>query len=309
MTKILVIGGNGFIGSHLVDSLARRGLEVSVFDMFDNADPRWVARDIKTVSGDFLNLGDVETAVQGVDVVVHMLSTTDPATAERDPTLDIRTNVLSSISLFELCAQAGVKHIYFPSSGGAIYGPQDRQSFNENAPTRPISPYAIGKLAIENYLNYYYHRFGLCSTVVRISNPYGTRQNPRKRQGVIPIFLRQIMQGNPITVMGDGTMIRDYIYVEDVAEIMARMITDGTPHTLYNLGSGHPTSVNQIVEVIQEVTGVQVQVRHTPVPSTYVPHVTLDVTRLRKDFPDIRLTRLGTGVRKTWTEMLELVDR
>jgi UDP-glucose 4-epimerase len=309
MTKILVIGGNGFIGSHLVDSLARRHHEVTVFDMFDNAVPRWDAYGVKMVSGDFLNTGDVKAAVQGQEVVVHMLSTTDPATAERDPTLDVRTNILSSISLFEQCVEAAVGRVYFPSTGGAIYGPQDEVSFTENSPTRPISPYAIGKLAIENYLSYFHHRFGLRSTVLRISNPFGTRQNPRKRQGVIPIFLRQIMERTPITVMGDGTMVRDYIYVEDVAEIMARMITEGTPHALYNLGSGTPTSVNQIVEVVQRVTGVEPQVLHSPVPSTYVPHVTLDVHRMRADFPGIELTQLEDGVAKTWNEMCKLTNR
>ncbi len=306
MAKVLVVGGNGFIGSHLVDSLVRRGHEVSVFDLFDNAVRRWESPGVQLISGDFLNAGDVGEAVRGQDIVVHMLSTTDPATAERDPTLDVRTNLLSSISLFEQCVDAGVDRVFFPSTGGAIYGPQDQISFTEESPTRPISPYAIGKLAIENYLDYFYHRFGLHSTVVRISNPYGTRQNPRKRQGVIPIFLRQIMRGHPITVMGDGSMVRDYVYVEDVAEIMSRMITEGTPHPLYNLGSGRPTSVNQIVEVVSAVTGIEPIIVHAPTPPTYVPHVTLDVSRLREDFPGISITQLEAGVAKTWAEMREM---
>jgi len=305
VSRILVIGGNGFIGSHLVDSLVHRGHDVAVFDSFDNVGPRWNVDVAEQLPGDFLNIGDIRTAVQGRNVVVHMLSTTDPATAEKDPTLDVRTNILSSIGLFEECVKAGVERVVFPSSGGAIYGPQDREVFSEDSPTRPISPYAIGKLAIENYLRYYRQRFGLQSTVVRISNPYGTRQNPRKRQGVIPIFLRRVLEGEPISVMGDGSMTRDYIYVEDVAEIIARMITEGSRYPLYNLGSGKRTSVNDIVQVIQLVTGKTPEVVRIAVPPTYVGHVTLDVSRLWREFPDISLTPLQAGVERTWKEMLE----
>lgn len=306
MTRILVVGGNGFIGSHLVDSLAARGHEVAVFDLFDSVQPRWDAVGVEQISGNFLNIGDVRAAVQGQEYVVHMLSTTDPATAEADPTLDVRTNILSSISLFEECVRADIQHVYFPSSGGAIYGPQDRASFSEDAPTRPISPYAIGKLAIENYLGYFSHRFGLSSTIMRVSNPYGTRQNPRKRQGVIPIFLRNLLKGDPVTVMGDGSMVRDYIYVRDVAEIMARMITQGTKQSLYNLGSGQPSSVMDLVEVIARVTGRQPEIKHSPVPSTYVDRVTLDVSLLNEEFPGSSLTSLEEGISHTWDEMCSL---
>lgn len=309
MSRVLVIGGNGFIGSHLVDSLVSRGHTVAVFDLFDSTDHRWTAQGVETIAGDFLNTGDVERAVQNMDVVVHMLSTTDPAKSEEDPTLDVRTNILSSISLFQKCAEAGVSHVFFPSSGGAIYGSQNRSVFSEESPTFPISPYAIGKLAIENYLGYFARKYGLTSTIFRISNPYGTRQNPRKRQGIIPIFLRQIMKGEPVAVMGDGTMVRDYIYVNDVAEIMAEMITGSPRHNLYNLGSGVATSVNEIVNVVAQVTGVQPEIVRLPVPSTYVGHVTLDVTRLRAEVSDIELTPLVQGVAQTWREMQLLGDQ
>ena len=194
MAKALVIGANGFIGSHLVDGLAAAGHEVTAFDRFSSGAPTF-GRDAATVRvADFLNRGDLESAVAGQDLVFHFLSTTTPATAESDPTLDIRTNLVQSVELLDACAAAGVRHFYFASTGGAIYGPQGFDSYAEVDRTLPISPYAIGKLAIEQYLGYFGATRGLTSTVFRISNPYGPRQHPQKKQGLIPIALRQILR-------------------------------------------------------------------------------------------------------------------
>lgn len=303
MAKVLVIGGNGFIGSHLVDALAATGHEIAVFDLFPNGAPRWRAEGVEMIDGNFLNEGDLRNAVARRDVVVHLLSTTDPASAELDPTLDIRTNILGSVSMFEMCVDAGVQHVYFASSGGAIYGDQNATFFNESSPTFPVSPYAIGKLAIENYLRFFSKKFGLRSTTFRISNPFGTRQNPHKRQGIIPIFLNQIFRQEPITVMGDGSMIRDYIYVKDLAKILSTVITTGASESVYNVGSGIGTSVMDIVEAIASATGARPEIRWAPVPATYVDHVSLDTSRLTEEFGRFELTPLREGIARTWEEI------
>ena len=303
MARCLVIGGNGFIGSHLVDSLEARGHAVTVFDRHRRGPRRFEGRSVEVIQGDFLNAADVQRALEGHDVVLHMLSLTDPATAEGDPTLDIRTNITSSVQLFAACAAAGVERVYFASSGGAIYGDQDRKVFRETDVTLPVSPYAIGKQAIENYLRYFRRTHGLESTTFRISNPYGPRQNPMKRQGVIPIFLRRVAEGLPLTVFGDGSMIRDYLYVEDLAEMMAEVVTVGAQHDLYNLGSGIGTSISEVVGTIQEVVGHEVPVDHLPRPSTFVDHVVLSVERFEAEFATRATTDLLTGVRRTWEEM------
>ena len=218
MPNILVVGGNGFLGSHLVDALAaQEGTFIRAFDMFGNGE-HWKASGVEAFDGNFLNTDDIARAVSGMDVVVHMLSTTDPATAENDPTLDVRTNIQGSIDLFRACVDAGVGHVYYASSGGTIYGDQDKESYCEDDRTLPVSPYGIGKLTIENYMRFFARKYDLKSTSLRISNPYGTRQNPHKRQGIIPIFLRHVLNGEALTVMGDGSMFRDYIYVEDFAD-------------------------------------------------------------------------------------------
>ena len=305
MADALVIGGNGFLGSHVADALARRGHAVAAFDRFGVLAPQFVEPGIEAISGDFLNTADLRSAVAGRDVVLHFLSTTDPASAEDDPTLDIRTNIMSSVQLFEACADAGVGHVVFASTGGAIYGDQEGTVFREEDLTVPVSPYAIGKQAIEGYLRYFRRKRGLASTVFRISNPYGPRQNPAKRQGVIPIFLRRIALGQPITVFGDGTMVRDYMYVADMAEMVADAVTRGTAQDLYNLGSGEGTSLTDLLACIAEATGVEPEVRHAPTPPTFVDHVTLDTARFTAEFGTRPMTPLTDGIRRTWDEIRE----
>jgi UDP-glucose 4-epimerase len=305
----LVVGGNGFIGSHLVDELVGRGHRVTAFDRFGRRSAQFTSEGVRAVAGDFLNTADVRAAVAGQEVVVHMLSTTDPATAEDDPTVDVRTNLLSSIELFRACSEAGVRRVVFASTGGAIYGDQDVRTFSEQSPTLPVSPYAIGKLAIENYLRYFRRKFGLDSISVRISNPYGPRQNPDKRQGVIPIFLRRLADGLPVTVYGDGSMVRDYVYVADVAAMVADVATGDPRHDLYNLGSARGTSLGEIIHEIAAVTGRELDCRYEPAPSTYVDHVTLATERFEAEFASRPTTSLAEGIRLTWEDIIRDRER
>jgi UDP-glucose 4-epimerase len=303
VADVLVIGGNGFIGSHVVDALARRGESVAAFDRFGRIEPQFDADDVEVISGDFLNGDDIRRAVAGRHVVVHMLSTTDPASAENDPTVDIRTNVLGSVELFRACVEAKVSRVVFASTGGAIYGDQPQTVFSEADQALPVSPYAIGKLAIESYLRYFGRKFGLDSTVVRISNPYGPRQNPEKRQGVIPIFLRRVADGLPLTIYGDGSMIRDYVYVADVAEMVADVSIGNPQHDVYNLGSGLGSSLLEIIDMIRAVTGRELECRYQPVPPTFVDHVTLATGRFEAEFASRPTTSMADGIRLTWEDI------
>ncbi|MFP5346599.1 MAG: NAD-dependent epimerase/dehydratase family protein [Actinomycetes bacterium] len=305
MARCLVVGANGFIGSHLVDALVRRDHEVTAFDRFATARPSFTSRTVRLVAGDFMNRADMAGALEGQEVVFHFLSTTDPATAENDPTFDVRTNVASTVEMLKLSVDAGVDKVVFASTGGAIYGDQDKLVFSEDDPTLPVSPYAIGKLSIENYLRYFRVKWGLDYLVFRISNPYGTRQRPHKKQGVVPIFLREIAKGEPITVFGDGEMVRDYIYVEDLVEMIAGTAPAPTRHRLYNLGSGEGRTINQIVDAIRAVTGRAVEVVHRPTPRTYVDHVILDASRFTDEFGLRATTSLHEGISKLWTETQE----
>src|SRR5438270_6907987 len=189
MSKCLVLGANGFIGSHLVDSLVKQGYTIRAFDRFGDRPTNFLSSDnVETYTGDFLNRADLADALKDTDFVFHLVSTTTPATAENDPLVDIDTNVHNTIQLLEECVEAKIKRIFFASTGGAVYGDIDTsEPIDECTNPQPVSPYAIGKLTIEHYLRYFNRKFGLQTLTFRISNPYGERHSPINRQGVIPI--------------------------------------------------------------------------------------------------------------------------
>lgn len=299
MADLLVIGGNGFIGSHLVDALAADGHRVAAFDRFSGSQPNYRAEGVTALRGDFLSSADLGSAVAGRDWVFHMLSTSTPASAEGDPTFDLRTNVAQTVELLELCAEAGVKHVFYASTGGAIYGDQGREEYAESDPTLPISPYGIGKLTIERYLEYFRATHGLASTALRISNPYGSRQRAFRRQGLIPIALRNIVEGRPVVRYGDGGMVRDYIYVEDAVR-MILTIAEGEPEApIYNVGSGHGLSVNEVFDSLRRVTGIDFEITEVPTPPTFVRKVVLDTGLFDREFGPFDRLGLDDGIRLT----------
>lgn len=303
MVKSIVIGGNGFIGSHLVDALVLQGHEVTAFDRFSTGVQQFTSSGVNIRQGDFLNISDLHQAVAGQDYVFHFLSITTPATAEDDPTLDIRTNVVQTVELLKLASLEQVRHVYFGSTGGAIYGPQGKETYSESDRALPISPYGIGKLTIEHYLDYFRTKKGLNSTSLRISNPYGTRQKPRARQGLIPIALRNIASGKPILRYGDGSMVRDFVYVKDAVQMITQLVGRENLHNLYNIGSGLGVSVNEVIETIRETNEVDFVINEIPVPPTFVDKVILDTTRFCDEFGVPQLTSLRDGILLTSEEI------
>jgi UDP-glucose 4-epimerase len=309
MKTVLVLGANGFIGSHLVDSLVAAGYSVRTLER-PGSTPRYNAStSIDRVEGDFLNRADVAQVLEGVQDVYHLVSTTTPVTAEDDPAFDINTNVRASVSLFEQCVRQGVERVLFTSTGGSIYGDNDEQPFTEQSLTLPISPYAIGKLSIEGYLRYFKRKHGLDSVIFRISNPYGERQPLHAKQGVIPIFLENIYQDRPIDVYGDGSMVRDYLYVKDLADMLVDASGRGFAHHVYNIGSGRGVSVNELIEIAKGVTGKDVVVNKRDVPSTFVHAAVLDCSRFYEEFSLQPSTPLNEGVRLTYEYIKQQLER
>lgn len=304
MANCLVLGANGFIGSHLVDTLSKKGHFVRCFDRYKSDNYRFtepLKGNVEVYSGDFLNRSSLYEALDDIDYVFHFISTTNPLVSDSDPFIDIETNIKMSVELFSLCAERNVKRVIFASTGGAIYGNVDtNKPLSEETLPHPLSPYAIGKLTIENYLNYFARKHNLSGTTVRISNPYGPRQNILSGQGVIPIFLNKVRLGEPITVYGDGGMVRDYIYIDDLVEMIVSVMGSQPEFPVYNLGSGSGHSVNELVSTIERVTGKKVQRDYRPAPATYVDRVVLDNSRYTKEFKIKPKTSFEQGIKRMW---------
>ena len=298
MADCLVIGGGGFLGSRVAEALVVAGHRVASYDRYSRGVPE--GGEVRPITGDFHDLESLRAAVRGHEHVLHFLSSTTPATADDDPAAELETNVRGAIDLFGIAADEGVQRLSFASSGGAIYGDLAPVPVSEDAVPRPVSPYAIGKLAIESYLRYFERTRGLASVSFRISNPYGPGQRGTHRQGVIPIFLRAIAAGEPLQVFGDGSMVRDYLYVDDAAAMVAATIGADPRHDVYNIGSGHGTTLTEVVDLARNVTGRAVEVQYVPQPATFVARSILDTSRYRDEFgvePQVGLT---DGIARTW---------
>lgn len=309
MANVLVLGANGFIGSHLVDSLVVAGHSVRAFDRFSSRRPQFIPSDqIEVMAGNYLDVADLKRSLENVEYVFHFISTTTPASADNDPSIDIDTNIRMSVELFKLCSQAQVKKVIFASTGGSIYGDVDSSSYKETDTPYPVSPYAIGKLTIEHYLRYFRVKHGLDSICLRLSNPYGERQPFDRKQGVIPIFLERIARDLPITVFGDGSMVRDYVYVKDMTNTIAAIFEKKTTYDTYNIGSGMGADINQLIEMSRIVSGKTPTIDYKDAPSTFVKKAVLDTARFTEEFGQSGMvTSLEDGMRATYTYITQVI--
>jgi len=299
VASCLVLGANGFIGSHIVDALAEKGHTVKAFGRHSKKVVYKDYKNVQTIHGDFLNRSDTRHALAGVDYLFHFISTTTPITADSDPQIDIETNIHRTVELLGEAIEQGVKKVVFASTS-SIYGATYNKPCTEDDVPLPVSPYAIGKLTIEHYLRYFKVKYGLDSVTFRISNPYGERQALNSKQGVIPIFMGRVYHNKPVTVLGDGTMARDYIYVEDAVSMITSVFDKRNQHDVYNIGSGKSISVNEIIENIQSVSGTPVKKKYESAPPTFVHTVSLDTSRFTNEFGLRPTTDLEVGMKATW---------
>lgn len=293
----LVIGGNGFIGSHLVEEL-RQYSQVRVLSSgAPRADVDWSGIDYRR--GNYAETEIIDSCLDGVDTVYHLVSTTVPSTSNIDPAADITGNLISTIGLLEQMRVRNVRRIVYFSSGGTVYGPPSRVPIDESHPTDPISSYGIVKLGIEKYLMMYSRLHGFSPLIIRPSNPYGPRQSGAGVQGVIAAFLNRWACKEPITVLGDGSVVRDYIYINDLVRLSATAGL-GEVEGVFNAGSGHGSSINEIIELIAKTAGYSVPVQYTEARSFDVRKVVLDIDHAKAIFGWDPQVELAEGIRRTW---------
>jgi UDP-glucose 4-epimerase len=295
----LVIGGNGFIGSHLVDCLLTNGHNVRVFDISheryrspkDNIDYR-----ISTLD----NIPDLYEALLGIDIVFHLASASVPSTSNVDTISDINKGLIPTLNILNLSVKLGIKRIVYFSSGGAVYGNPLTPKLAEDHPLNPISSYGIIKVTIEMYLSLYQRMHGLRPLILRPSNPYGPRQGHFIAQGVISTFLRKGIMNEPITVFGDGNSMKDYIYIEDLIDLSYKLGISNQVG-VFNIGSGKGTSINQIIEQIELTTKKNLVINTIEKQIYDVDNFVLNISKTRKVLGNNSLTSLEEGVAKTWS--------
>ena len=300
-TKIAILGANGFIGSHVVDLLAKdSSVNIKAIDRFSKHVMFNERKNIHHYPVDFFeDSSGFEEALDGVDYLIHCFSSTNPFISDQNPYLDIEM-LRRSVEIFEKSIQKGVKKIVFISSGGAVYGntKHDGDAHEEVMPA-PMSPYGIAKLAIEHYLEYFKVKYGTDYVVYRLTNPYGPRQAMKKNQGVIPAFLDNILNDREVVIYGDGTASRDYIFIEDAAKMIVDTFMKDTEHTIYNVGSGRQTTLNEILDVLRVVLSKDIQVTYTDPPKTFLKNTNVDVKRFVDEFSIAANTELHQGIAKT----------
>lgn len=303
--RCLVLGGAGFMGSRLVELLVRDALPVRVFDLPGAAARRLAAvrSKVELVEGDFQKAREVAAAVEGCETVFHLIGTTVPSTANRDPAYDAETNLLATLRLLEACVRAQVKQVIFSSSGGTVYGEARRLPIPETHPTEPRSAYGISKLAIEKYLALFHRLHGLDYAVLRIANAYGPRLPVAGEQGVVGAFLKRLKHGEPIVIWGDGSVVRDYVYVEDVARAFRAALGQRSPHRVFNVGTGRGTSLRELVALLERVTGRTAAVQGRDSSAADVPANVLDAALARQHLGWTPEVSLEDGLTRTWKWM------
>jgi UDP-glucose 4-epimerase len=279
MSHILVTGGNGFIGSHLVNQLATSEKHhVTVFDLY----PRpydTLPGGVQFIQG---NLSDTDvirrTLVdQRIEVIYHLAWTTIHETALKNPAADIEQNLIPSVNLLEACLDAGVKRFVFLSSGGTVYGIPETLSVREDHPTHPINAYGVTKLCVENYVQMVSYLHGMDYVIVRPSVPYGPYQNPHRRQGAVSVFIYHALRGEPVVIWGDGEVQRDYFYISDLSKaLLAILDLPAQSNAVINLAGTHVISLNQLVAEIEQVLNVKIQVHNEAGRKFDVPCLHLD---------------------------------
>ena len=279
----LLLGGGGFLGYHLCLALLAAGHKVRIFDRPHRKRftvPAGGA--VEWFAGDFANQEDLELALSGCDILYHLVGTTLPSSSNENPAYDVETNVVSTLRLLDLARQRRGVKIIFISSGGTVYGIPQGVPIKESHPTNPICSYGITKLAVEKYLFLYRQLYGLDSYVFRLANPFGERQEAAAEQGAVSVFLKKALQDEVIEIWGDGSVVRDYIYVKDAIDALVRAVGYAGDVRIFNIGSGRGRSLCELLSVIEQVLGRPVRHVFSPARACDVPANVLDISLARK---------------------------
>lgn len=299
--NVLVIGGNGFLGSSLVEGLRAAGHAVRILDRSEpRADLDWKGVDYRI--GGLDDVDALTSVLSGIDAVFHLASSTVPGTSNRDPVFDVESNLVGTLRLVEAMGRAGTRRIVFFSSGGTVYGNPDSSPVREDHPLRPISSYGVVKVAIENYLQMFWRLGQLDPLILRPSNPYGPRQSTSGVQGAIGAFLGRALKGEGVSIWGDGEVVRDYLYIDDLVDLAVSAVATHECG-VFNVGSGIGHSLNELCGLIRQATGAPLPVEYLPKRDFDVSRIVLDVDAATHRFAWSPRITLREGLSRTWTAL------
>lgn len=277
--RFLVLGGNGFIGSHVVDQLLQQGSRVRVLDRSQGwMNGSQLGLDYR--QSDFGDMSALAESLCDIDCVLHLVSTTVPATANLDPVADIEGNLVGTVKLLAQMREVGIKRLVYLSSGGTVYGNPGICPVPEGHCRQPLGSYGIVKSTVESYLEMYQLLHGFEVLTLRVSNPYGPRQGHLGVQGVVPTFFRRVLEGEELRVYGDGNAMRDYLYIDDLTRFIVTAVRRGLTGT-FNVGSGEGTTLLELIELIGEITAQNPRVEFLPARGFDVQSIVLDISKAR----------------------------
>lgn len=297
---VVVLGGLGFIGSHLSRALVQAGFPVRIFDKLYTS--RELIEDIESsievIEGDAERPQDVLGALSGGEICFHLIHTTVPGSSMQDPGYDVQSNVVSSARWMSQLHRISIRSLFFISSGGTVYGLPQTNPITEDHPTNPLCSYGITKLGIEKYALLYGKLYGIECRILRPSNVYGEGQKLNINQGLIGVFADRILREQPIEIWGDGAGLRDYLYVNDLTSGILQLIEYRGPYTIFNISTGEGHSVLEIIEILGEIIGKKPQLAFKPPRGFDVPANILSSHRLREATGWRPRTRLREGIKQ-----------
>ena len=298
--RILVLGGLGFIGSHLSRLLLKEGYQVRIFDKLYGS--RNLISDIQEKiqieEGDAERPKDILRSLTDIDIAIDLIHTTVPGASMKDPSYDVQTNVASHASWLSLLKITTLSRIIYVSSGGTVYGVPKKIPIGEDHQTEPICSYGITKLAIEKYVAMYANIHGIEYRICRPANVYGEGQHLNLGQGVIGVFLERCLEGQPIEIWGDGTVSRDYLYVTDMVRGIVKLINHRGDSRIFNISSGIGYSLNDIMAIMRDELKLPIKVNYMTSRIFDVPVNVLDSSRLRLETDWKPKTDLVDGMRR-----------
>lgn len=308
--KITILGAAGFIGTNLAIALAKQNQLLLVDESIDyfTDNPVTNTPNVKTLIMKFDKNADFNKALKDANLVFHLISTNNPTTSNKDIGIELEDNVGITVNILEACRKNNVNKIVFLSSGGTIYG-EGKCPLSEDDPTNPITTYGIQKLAIEKILYLYNYLYSIDYRIVRLANPYGPYQRPNGKLGAITTFTYKVLKGQSIEIYGDGSNVRDYIYIDDAIMAIINVSTKDTKYKVYNIGSGKGTSLIDVIECIKKQLKLEVKISFSESRSVDLKQNYLDSSRYIEEFGNLVHISLEEGILLTASFLKEHMFR